>query len=101
MDKFSVFNYENLSEDQKAMFNKALAQRLLSLVHELKNDDVIKSSEVEEFVASSGSSDNSAFVVSYLYTNITGGIQSGSGNQNLFHSVLYAISESWNEVNNK
>ncbi len=100
MDKFSVFNYVNLSGELKIFFNKALAQKLSSLLCEIKNDDVLGSSAVEEFVSSLGESVNAASLVSFLYTSVSGGIQSGSGNQNLLHSVLYAFSESWEECNN-
>lgn len=101
MDKFSVFNYENLSEELKAGFNKALAQKLSFLVDEIKHDDVLDSLNVEEFVASSGISTGAASMVAELYSRIAGSIQVGSGNQKLFQIVLRAITECWNDINKK
>lgn len=97
MNQFSVFNYENLSEAHKAKFNKALAQKLTSFLNELKNDDVLGALPIEEFVASSGA--KAAAVVSEIYPKATAGIQAGSGNQNLFQSVLSAFAECWEEIN--
>lgn len=97
MNQFSVFNYENLSDNLKADFNKALAQRLSNLRNELKGDDVIGSLAIVEFLASSGT--KATTVVSELYPKVTAGIQAGSGNQNLYHSALHAFTESWNEIN--
>lgn len=101
MDNFSVFNYENLSEELKAGFNEALAQKLSSLVDEIKRDDVLGSLNVEGFVASSGKNTSATSIVTELYSSVSGGIQVGSGNQDLFHIVLCAITECWNELNKK
>lgn len=97
MNQFSVFNYENLSEAHKAKFNKALAQKLTSFLNELKNDDVLGALPIEEFVASAGA--KASNVVTELYPKTTAGIQAGSGNQNLFQSVLRAFAECWEEIN--
>ena len=58
---------------------------------------MIGSLPIEEFIVSSGT--KATTVVSELYPKVTAGIQVGSGNQNLFHSVLHAFTESWNEIN--
>lgn len=98
MNTFSVFDYENLSDSQKTDFNKALAMKLSSFMKEIKQDDVLDTSALEEFVASSGECDNAAATVSNLYSSISGGIQVGSGNQLLFNSILSVITESWKSV---
>lgn len=99
VEKFSVFNYDNLSEELKGSFNKSLAQKLTSMVEAIKHDDVLGSIAVDTFVSSNGTSANAATVVGELYSRISGGIQAGSGNQNLFHSALYAITQAWDEIN--
>lgn len=99
MITFSVFNYENLSELQKTEFNKALAIKLSTFIKEIKEDDVLDASAIEDFVASSGESSNAVAIVSNLYSSISGGIQVGSGNQLLFNGILSAITESWNSIN--
>lgn len=97
MNQFSVFNYEKLSDFQKTVFNKSLAQRLSILKKELVIDDVVGSLPIDEFIASSGA--KSTFVISEIYSKVKAGIQAGSGNQNLFHNVLSAYVESWKVIN--
>ena len=97
MNPFSVFDYNNLLNEPKNAFNQALAHKLTSFLNVIKNDDVLGALPIEEFVTSSGS--KATTVVSELYPKVTAGIQVGSGNQNLFHSVLHAFTESWDEIN--
>ena len=99
MNTFSVSHYENLSDSLKADFNKALAKKLSSFLKEIKDDDVLNVSAIEEFVALSGESTNAVAVVSNLYSSISGGIQVGSGNQLLFNGILSAITECWASIN--
>lgn len=99
MNTFSASNYENLSDSLKADFNKALAKKLSSFLKEIKDDDVLDASAIEEFVSSSGESANAVAVVSDLYSSISGGIQVGSGNQLLFIGILNAITECWALIN--
>ena len=101
MDTFSVINYEKLSDSLKADFNKALAKKLSSLLKEISKDDVLGSIGVEEFVASEGTGNSLLSLVTDLYSKVSAGIQVGSGNQNLFHAVLVAFTESWNQINTK
>lgn len=98
MNTFSVFDYENLSDSLKTDFNKALAMKLSSFMKEIKDDDVLDTTAIEEFVASSGECANAVATVSNLYSSISGGIQVGSGNQLLFNGILNAITESWKSV---
>ena len=97
MDHFSVIDYEKLSGMTKAEFNKALAQRLSPLRNEINNDDVLATPATEEFIASSGL--KAANMVSELYHRAAAGIQAGSGDQNLFHCVIRAFTECWEEIN--
>lgn len=83
MDQFSVFKYENLSEELKSTFNKELTLKLSSFQNELKKDDVLGSLAIEQIS------------VADLYSTVTGGIQAGSGNQRLFLSILNAFVEVW------
>lgn len=99
MDTFSIFDYNNLSDSQKEDFNKSLAQRLSSLVKEINKDDVIGSLELENIIASPNESQTTINWVSDLYSKVSAGIQVGSGNQNLFHAVLNAFTESWKQIN--
>lgn len=99
MNTFSVFNYENLSESKKIVFNKALAMKLSSFMNEIKQDDVLDASAIEVFVSSSGECANVVTTVSNLYSSVSGGIQVGSGNQLLFNGILSAITECWNSNN--
>ena len=98
MDNFSLFNYENLSEEQKTVYNKALAQRLSSFLSEIKSDDVLGALAIDMFVASDGCGDRANALVGEVYPRITSGIQAGSGNQALFQGVLYAFVEAWKEL---
>lgn len=98
MDIFSVFSYEKLSEEHKAAFNRVLAQRLSSFLSEIKSDDVLGALAIDEFVASNGSGNKSTTLVGEVYSRISGGIQVGSGNQNLFNGVLNAYAEAWDEI---
>lgn len=91
VDNFSVFNYDNLSEEQKSVFNKALAQELSALVDAIRQDDVIGSLPIEEFVSSCGKSSNAATVVAELYSRISGGIQAGSGNHRTYLMPFYML----------
>lgn len=98
MDSFSNFNYNNLPESQKADFNKAIAHKLLPLLSEIKNDDVLGTSSIVSFITSSSDCTYASSVVSDIFSSITGGIQAGSGNQNLYHSILSFFTESWSEL---
>ena len=98
MNHFSVFDYENLPDTLRIDFNRALAQRLFSLLTEIKTNDVLGSFAIEEFITSSGLSANSDTVVSDLYCSVSAGIQAGSGNQNLYHSILSAYTGCWNAI---
>ena len=86
MDQFSIFKYENLSEELKKTFNKELILRLSSFQSEMKKDDVLGSLSIEHIS------------VTDLYSKITGGIQVGSGNQELFLSVLNVFVEAWDKT---
>ncbi len=98
MNTFSVFDYEKLSESSKTVFNKVLALKLASLFNEIKNDDVIGTATTEEFIKSSGEINNAATLVADLYSKISSGIQVGSGNQNLFNTILVAYTTCWAET---
>ncbi len=98
MNTFSVFDYEKLSDSRKASFNKALAKRLSSLFSEIKNDDVVGTSMIEEFIESSGEINTPAISVMDLYSKVSSGIQVGSGNQNLFNDILAAYTTCWDET---
>ena len=95
MDKFSLNNYNSLTEKQKVVYNRALSHNLSSFVHEIKADDDLKSLLLEEL---DSSSDDAKSVVAELYSKITSGIQVGSGNQNLFLGILNAFVEAWSET---
>lgn len=98
MNRFSVFNYKKLPVPLRIDFNKALALRLSFLLTEIKNDDVLCSSAIEEFIISSGECVNSDKVVSDLYANTSGGIQAGSGDQNLYQTILSEYIGCWNDI---
>lgn len=107
MNGFSVYNYENLSDSTKKVFNKTLAKNLIFLLDEIRVDDTLSKTSIEKFITSDGESLGTSSVVSTVYSMITAGIQAGSGNQNLYHSVLRAYTQSWdglqllhNEQNN-
>lgn len=99
MNQFSNYNYENISDSLKSTFNKILSQKLSSLVIDSESDDMLRRFDIKEFVESSGSNANNTSFVEDVYSSISGSIQAGSGNQNLYHSVLNAFVESWNEIN--
>ena len=96
MDKFSLNNYNSLTENQKVLFNRALSQNLSSFVNEIKADDDLKSLLLDDLVSTS--IENAYSVVTELYSKITSGVQAGSGNQNLFLGILNAFVESWGET---
>ncbi len=99
MDKFSLFNYTQVSGSLKVDFNRALAQGLAPMLDEIKSNDDLDYSLIEEFVVSLGQCSNSASVVEYLYSKLSSGIQSGSGNQTLFLGILAKYTESWDKFN--
>ena len=96
MDKFSLNNYNSLTEKQKVVYNRALSHNLSSFVNEIKTNDDLKSLLLEELDSSSIENANS--VVTELYSIITSGVQVGSGNQNLFLGILNAFVEAWSET---
>ena len=96
MDKFSLNNYNSLTENQKVVFNRALSQYLSSFVNEIKADDDLKSLVLEDLVSTSIEKANS--VVTELYSKITSGVQVGSGNQTLFLGILNAFVEAWSNT---
>jgi len=98
MNSFSVYNYENLSDSTKKVFNKTLAKNLISLLDEIRVDDTLSKSSIEKFITSAGESLAGSLVVSTVYSMISAGIQAGSGNQNLYHSVLRAYTLSWERL---
>lgn len=98
MKQFSIYNYENLPESFKEAFNKSLAKGLSSLLNDLKSDDVLGKYVFEEFISIQGGAHASSLVTD-VFSDISGGIQSGSGNQNLFQSVLNCYTDSWREIN--
>ena len=100
MDKFFLYNYAQLSETLKANFNKALALGLASMLDDMKCDGELKTSLIDEFIASTGQCSCSATIVEDLYSKISSGIQAGSGNQNLFHGILAKYTEAW-EITNR
>jgi hypothetical protein len=99
MDQFSIIKYSNLPADLKAKFNKSLAREMLVLKDEIIKDDILGSFAINEFVASLGECASASFLVSDLYSKISAGIQVGSGDQRLFHNILFAITKSWSEMN--
>ena len=96
MDKFSLNNYNSLTENQKVVFNRALSQNLSSFVNKIKADDDLKSLVLEDLVSTSIEKANS--VVTELYSKITSGVQVGSGNQTLFLGILNAFVEVWSNT---
>ena len=99
MDNFLLYNYSQLSETQKAEFNKTLAQGLSSVLDEIKSDGELNTSDIEDFITSTGQCSNSSVVVENLYSRISSGIQAGSGNQTLFLGILAKYSEAWEIIN--
>lgn len=99
MDKFSLSNLAQLSDMQKVEFNKALALGLASMLDEMKSDSELKTSLIDEYIASTGQCSSSATIVEDLYSKISSGIQAGSGNQNLFLGILAKYSEAWGIIN--
>ena len=98
MDKFSLYNYAQLSDSLKVEFNKALACGLSSMFDEIKSNEDFNSFLIGEFISSYGQCSNYASVVEDLYSKITSGIQAGSGNLNLFLGILAKYTECWEEV---
>lgn len=98
MNSFSVYNYENLSDSIKKGYNKTLAKNLIPLLDEIRVDDTLSKTSIEKFITSDGESIEDSVVVSSVYSMISAGIQAGSGNQNLYHSVLRAYTQSWEEL---
>lgn len=101
MNTFSLFNYENLSDSQKASFNKDLAMRLSSILNDIKGDGDLEFLDIDGFIASASATPGCIKLVSDLYSKLSAGIQVGSGNQNLFQAVLSAFTESWKQINKK
>lgn len=101
MDKFSLYNYAQLSDTFKADFNKTLAQGFATISDEMKSDDDLNYSLLEEFIVSLGQCSNSSKVVEDLYSKISTGIQVGSGNQSLFLGVLAKYTAAWETTNSK
>ena len=98
MDKFSLYNYAQLSDSLKVEFNKALALGLATMLDDIKSDGDLNAFMIDEFIASSGRCSYSASVVEDVYSQITSGIQVGSGNLNLFLGILAKYTECWEEV---
>lgn len=95
MDKFSLYNYDQLPDIVKADFNKVLPQGLASMLDEIRSNSDLETSLIDEFIASTGQYSDSAVVVENLYSQISSGILAGSGNQNLFLGVLAKYTEAW------
>ncbi len=93
MDNFTIYNYKQLAAKQKAEFNEALAQELSSMMDEIKSNRDINHKAIEEFVTTFGHCSNSEVIVEDLYSLISSGIQSGSGDQNLFLGILAKYTE--------
>jgi len=100
MNSFSIFGYQKLSSEHKKIFNSALAQRLSLILNEIK-DRVILEIPIEELISSNENGTDAATIVCELYSKVSAGIQVGSGDQNLFASILNIFVESWNEVEKK
>ncbi len=98
MSQFSLYSYECLPDAVKLEFSRELSQRLALLMTDIKTDDVLDASAIDIFVQTSGASKDASSVVSKLYSQISGGIQAGSGNQSLFNRILNAFVESWNKI---
>ena len=99
MDKFSLYSYTQLPVSLKVEYNKALAHGLTSILEDIKKDGDLNISLIEEFVVSSGQSLNSSDIVEDLYSQISSGIQVGSGNQNLFLGILSKYTACWETIN--
>jgi len=95
MDKFSLYNYNQLSEKQKVGFNKTLALELAPVMDDIKSDRDLNISLLDEFIASSGQCSGSTTIVEDLYSKISSGIQAGSGNQYLSLGILAKYTKSW------
>lgn len=100
MGKFSLYNYAQLSDANRAVFNRALAGGLSSMLDEMKCDVELNSPLMEEFIATSGYCSNSTSVVNDLYSKVSSGIQVGCGNQNLFLGILSEYTAAW-EITNR
>ena len=93
---FSLYNYQGLLTEQKTLFNKALALKLLPFENEIKSDEDMSDLSFEEFFPGTGV--NASSFVEEIYARITSGVQAGSGNQNLFLGVLNAFVEAWSDT---
>ena len=100
MGKFSLYNYAQLSDANKVVFNRALARGLSSMLDEMKCDEELNSPLMKEFIATSGHCSNSTSVVNDLYSKVSSGIQVGCGNQNLFLGILSEYTAAW-EITNR
>ena len=98
MCSFSVQKYMDLEPCQKSVFNKALSVSLSTLMPEIENDDLLNKNDIKDFIANNGSIENSDEFVSTLYSNISAGIQVGSGNVDLYNKISYLIVQIWNKL---
>lgn len=99
MDKFSLYNYAQLPDMVRTDFNKVLAQGLASILDDIKSDNDLKSSLIDDFIASTGQYSDSATVVEDLYSKLSSGIQAGNGNQTLFLGILARYTDAWKATN--
>ena len=95
---FSLYNYQGLLEEQKTLFNKAFAQKLVPFENDIKCDEDLCDLPFEEFISSFGTSVNTSTFVEDIYSKITSGVQVGSGNQKLFLGILDACVGAWAET---
>lgn len=100
MKSFSVINYNNLSEMLKVKYDRGLAKKLSLLLSDIKRDNNLGNLDVVNFIICEGICDAPASLVPNLFSMVSAGVQAGSGNQNLYLSILSAITESWDDINN-
>lgn len=98
MKSFSIIELEKLDSDSKTSFFQELSGLLREYVNDNKEDDVLDAEAIINFINANGVVPDAFETVSELYHNASAGIQVGSGNQNLYNSLVAILVSTWDNL---
>lgn len=93
---FSINNLQHLDDALISSFHQELSKSLSALADKISNDEVLN--KYVQYVKNPKEVANPMQLLEGLYTDISGGIQVGSGNTDLYLQITTVIVEVWKQI---
>ncbi len=93
---FSINNLQHLDTTLISRFHQELSKRLSALTDAISNDEMLN--KYVQYVKNPERVANPMQLLEGLYTDISGGIQVGSGDTDLYLQITAVIVEVWKQI---